>query len=354
MKFGIFLPNGSNGYIISNAIKPYIPTYEHNRDITVEAEKQGMDFVLSMMKFRGFGGDTGYWDACLESFTLMAGLAGVTKKIGLIPSIALLSQHPAYVARMIATIDDISDGRCSLNIVTGWNKPEYTQMGLWRGDEYYDQRYQYAADYLTILQDLWKNGRSTHKSDFFNLEDCSCLPTPGREIDIVSAGMSPKGVDFVAKHAGHNFIMSPTGKVKEISESVKAKGKKYGRNVGTYALFQIVAAQTDSEAFEFGDHIINEADKGAIANIIGSAELDSNASGTSDHLKAALTLGLEDGNMAFMGMPVICGSYETVAQKIDSIAKETGVDGMLFSWPDFVEGTKDFGQKIMPKLQCAN
>ena len=45
MKFGIFLPNGSNGYIISNAIKPYLPTYEHNRDITVEAEKQGMDFV---------------------------------------------------------------------------------------------------------------------------------------------------------------------------------------------------------------------------------------------------------------------------------------------------------------------
>ena len=38
------------------------------------AERIGLDFVLSMMKFRGFGGDTGYWDACLESFTLMAGM----------------------------------------------------------------------------------------------------------------------------------------------------------------------------------------------------------------------------------------------------------------------------------------
>ena len=66
MKFGVFLPNGSNGYIISNAVTPYLPTYQHNLEITVEAEKQGLDFVLSMMKFKGFGGDTGYWDACLN------------------------------------------------------------------------------------------------------------------------------------------------------------------------------------------------------------------------------------------------------------------------------------------------
>ena len=44
MKFGVFLPNGSNGYIISNAVTPYLPTYQHNLEITVEAEKQGLDF----------------------------------------------------------------------------------------------------------------------------------------------------------------------------------------------------------------------------------------------------------------------------------------------------------------------
>jgi pyrimidine oxygenase len=39
-----------------------MPTWELNRDITLEAERLGFDFVLSMMKFRGFGGETGYWD----------------------------------------------------------------------------------------------------------------------------------------------------------------------------------------------------------------------------------------------------------------------------------------------------
>ena len=112
MKFGVFLPNGSNGYIISKAVEPYLPTYHHNLAITQEAEQQGLDFVLSMMKYKGFGGETGYWDACLESFTLMSALAAKTKSIGLIPTVTLLSQHPAFIARMISTLNDISGGRC--------------------------------------------------------------------------------------------------------------------------------------------------------------------------------------------------------------------------------------------------
>ena len=71
VKFGVFLPNGSNGYIPSAASPVYEPTYQHNLEISVAAERHGLDFVLSMMKFRGFGGETGYWDSCLESFTLM-------------------------------------------------------------------------------------------------------------------------------------------------------------------------------------------------------------------------------------------------------------------------------------------
>jgi len=43
-------------------------------------------------------------------------------------------------ARMAATIDDISNGRFGMNVVAGWNKYEYSQMGLWPGDEFYDER----------------------------------------------------------------------------------------------------------------------------------------------------------------------------------------------------------------------
>ena len=62
MKFGVFLPNGSNGYVLSEAIEPYVPTYDHLKSITLEAERQGLSFALPMIKFKGFGGATGFWD----------------------------------------------------------------------------------------------------------------------------------------------------------------------------------------------------------------------------------------------------------------------------------------------------
>jgi pyrimidine oxygenase len=354
MKFGVFLPNGSNGYIPSTTSPRYLPTWQHNLDVTLEAERQGLDFVLSMMKYRGFGGESGYWDACLESFTLMAGLAAATKTIGLFPSVTLLAHHPAVCARMVATIDDISGGRCGLNIVTGWNKPEYTQMGLWRGDEYFDRRYDYAREYLSILKDLWRTGETNFKGEFFSLEGCSVYPQPGREIPIVCAGQSPKGIAFTAEMGDQNFVIAHPEALKSIVAGVHTAAATHGRKVGTYALMHMIVARTDAEAKAQADAIIAGADHGAIANIMASAAMDTNAGGIAERLKSGLSLGLEEGNMAFMGIPVLAGSPETLAIRIDEIAAETGIDGMLFSWPDFVGGITDFGERVMPLLKCRN
>jgi pyrimidine oxygenase len=352
MKFGVFLPNGSNGYIPSAASPVYMPSYRHNLDTSLEAERQGLDFVLSMMKFKGFGGDTGYWDGCLESFTLMSAIAARTSKIGLFPSVTLLSTHPAVAARMIATIDDVSEGRCGLNIVTGWNKPEYTQMGLWRGDEYYDRRYDFAKEYLSIVKALWRDGEASWDGEFFKLDHCTVLPQPNHNIPIVCAGQSPKGIAFTAEMGDHNFVIAHADTLKPIVQKVRAEAAKHSRRVGTYGLFHMITARTDAQARAQAEAIVAGADQGAIANILASAALDTNTEGTADRMKGALALTLEQGNMAFMGIPLIHGSPETVARKIDEIAAETGVDGLLFSWPDFVGGIREFGEKVMPRLKC--
>lgn len=352
MKFGVFLPNGSNGYIPSAGSPLYAPSFAHNRDITLAAERHGLDFVLSMMKYRGFGGSTGYWDSCLESFTLMAALAAVTSKVELYPSISILSQHPAVVARMVATIDDVSGGRCGLNIVTGWNRAEYAQMGVWPGDAHYERRYEYAAEYLDIVKALWATGRCTHNGEFFQLDDCTVYPQPRREIPIVCAGQSPRGKQFVAERADHQFVMSGRSLLKPGVDDIKARAAATGRKVGIYALYQMVVADDDDEAVRITADIVARADRGAIGNMLASASLDTNAAGTSAHLKAALEQSVEEGNMAFMSIPVILGSAATVARHIDSIAAETGIDGMLFSWPDFVDGIGRFGRDVMPRLNC--
>ncbi len=351
MKFGIFMPNGRNGYIMSRASPQYMPTFVHNKAIAVEAEAQGFDMILSMMKYRGFGGETNYWDACLETFTLMAALAAATSRVELFPSVTLPALHPAVVARMVSTIDDISGGRCGLNVVTGWNKAEYEQMGFWRGEDM--KRYEFAKEYLSALKSLWENDSTTLHGANFTLDDCQSSPLPKHKIPIVSAGQSPAGMRFVAEFGDRSFVQAGPDRLKQIVTNLKNAGREFGRQVGAYAVFHIIAAKTDAEAAMITENIVKHADTAAITNMIRSAMLDTNPNGISEHQTQGMTRPVKDGNSAFMTIPVVHGSFETVAVQLDSIIAETGIDGLLCSFPDFVAGVRGFGQKIRPRMNNA-
>ena len=129
MQVGVFIPINNNGWLISENAPQYHPSFEMNKQIALKAEQYGLDFLLSMIKLRGFGGKTEFWEYGLESFTLMAGLAAVTTNIKIFATCPTLVIPPAFAARMCNTIDSISDGRFGLNLITGWQPPEYTQMG---------------------------------------------------------------------------------------------------------------------------------------------------------------------------------------------------------------------------------
>ena len=62
MKIGVFVPIGNNGWLISTHAPQYMPTFELNKAIVQKAEHYHFDFALSMIKLRGFGGKTEFWD----------------------------------------------------------------------------------------------------------------------------------------------------------------------------------------------------------------------------------------------------------------------------------------------------
>ena len=95
MEIGVFIPIGNNGWLISSTSPQYTPSFDLNREVVLRAERYGFDFALSMIKLRGFGGKSRYWDDNLESFTLMAGLASITSRIELYATVAVLTLPPA-------------------------------------------------------------------------------------------------------------------------------------------------------------------------------------------------------------------------------------------------------------------
>jgi pyrimidine oxygenase len=346
MDFGVFIPIGNNGWIISAASPQYMPSFELNKTIVQKAESYGFEFALSMVKLRGFGGKTEFWDHNLESFTLMAGLAAVTEKIRLYASVATLTLPPAIVARMATTIDDISGGRFGINIVTGWNKEEYEQMGLWPGDAYFGERYDYGAEYVTIMRELWSKGRSNFKGKYFQMEDCLLSPRPRGDVKIVCAGQSERGMRFTAEYGDYNFVIGNGGieGLTGVNHQLLQEAAKTGRPIGSYPLYIIIIDDTDAAAEAKVERYRDGADLDALAYMSGQAGMDTAGA-------TAARIAEMKGSM-FFNIEVIAGSPATVAERIDGIAAVEVIAGIMCVFDDFVEGIERFGTEVMPKLDC--
>lgn len=115
-------------------------------------------------------GSRGPW----EAWTMLAGLAAATSRIALGPLVACTSFHnPAMLAKMAATVDEISGGRLILGLGAGWNETEYTAFGF-----PYDRRVSRFEEAFTIIRTLLRSGHADFSGAFYTVRDCELLPRP--------------------------------------------------------------------------------------------------------------------------------------------------------------------------------
>jgi len=351
MQVGVFIPIGNNGWLISTTSPQFKPSFELNRVVVQKAEHYGMDFALSMIKLRGFGGPSEFWDYNLESFTLMAGLAAVTSRIQLFATCAVLTVPPPFAARMAVTIDSISGGRFGLNMITGWQEKEYAQMGIWPGEAHHLRRYEYCGEYVTVMRQLWDTGRSDHRGAFFQMDDCRCLPTPQRRIPLICAGQSDAGTAFAATYADYNFCSSfgindPHAVAPSVVRLVEANART-GRDCGALVVMMVIAEETDEAAFAKWEHYRDGIDMEALGWRQSQAATDP---GTDKFAATSRFAQKVKARMPTMHGALI-GSYERIAAMLDDYATIPGVRGVMLTFDDFVQGMDKFGERIQPLMR---
>jgi pyrimidine oxygenase len=344
VELGVFLPVSNNGYIVSTAAPQYQPSYAMNKAMTLLAEDLGFRFVLAPVKYRGWGGPTEFANYVLESFEVMAALAEATDRIQLYGSVALPTVHPTITARRGATIAHISQGRFGINLVSGWQKDEYAQMGLWPGDVHYQRRYQYAREYVDILKLLWTQRDVDYKGEFFHLHDCRILPHPEHSIPLVCAAQSDVGMQFTAQHTDYAFVIGDISgeAVFAANRKLRQYAEETGRDVGAYALYTLVLAETESAAQAKSDHWMAHADREALAAMMGQAALDASG-GTAAALQA----------VAYFGITPIIASYAQCAVILDRIGAVPGTKGIMLIFPECVAGLQEFGERVLPLMRTA-
>jgi pyrimidine oxygenase len=337
VELGVFLPVTNNGWIMSATSPQFMPSFALNREVGALAEQIGFDYLFAMAKWRGYGGATDFWKHALESTMLIGGLGAAIPRLRLFASVAPALIHPAVFAKIAATLDDVTGGRLGINIVSAGNKGEYTQMGLYP-ENFESFRYDYTEEWLTVVKRLWSEDGVTHRGRFFTLDDCQSWPKPVQPaVPIVCATSSDRGYRFVAEHCTDGFFGGGSFAMQvERGRRIKAVAAEHGRPVRTHTLTMLIQADTDAAAEALVERYLAGVDREAIATVYTTG--------------AGEDYERRDGRLFIGGAPIV-GDAQRVSDEIERLAVEADVDGIMFVFPDFVDGLQRFGDAVMPLLR---
>lgn len=333
-----------------------------------------------------------------DPMMLVSAMAAVTENLGFGVTASTSAEHPYTFARRMSTLDHLSGGRIGWNVVTGYLKSAAQNLGQ-RDRLSHDERYDHADEYLEVLYKLWEGSweddavvldaeRDTfadpakvhsiaHEGTHFNVPGMHLSePSPQRTPMIYQAGASPRGIRFAAEHAEAIFVAAPTiaqtrGQVAKIRDGLESAGR--GRDAARiYALLTIVAGESDEEA------ATKHRDIFSYASEVGNLVLNSGWSGidlSREDLDAPLApvdtdaiqttvaslsgaTGVEgrwtlrdSARINATGGPVVVGSGETVADTLEQLMAETGVDGFNLAYALNPGTWEDVIEYVVPVLQ---
>ena len=120
------------------------------------------------------GAFPGQGDA-LDQLSLMAFVAGKSRRLRLISSVMILPhRNPVVTAKMLATIDVLSGGRVTVGVWVGWLREEFQALGA----PDFDRRGAVSDEYLRIFKTLWTQDPASFRGEFYSFEALRCLPHP--------------------------------------------------------------------------------------------------------------------------------------------------------------------------------
>ena len=159
LKIGLFGANCSSGRAVTLVPERWSGSWPDNLKLVRMADEAGLDFMLPIGRWKGYGGDTDYQGATLETITWATGLLASSKRITVFGTVHAPLFNPIMAAKEMVTADQIGEGRFGLNIVVGWNEGEFEMFGVQQRE--HEQRYEYAQEWIDVIKTIWSD-----KEDF--------------------------------------------------------------------------------------------------------------------------------------------------------------------------------------------
>ena len=339
-RFGIWAVVYGTSASLHHPEDPPDASWTRNRNLVLEAEFLGFDSVLVAQHIvNPFGDDLDQ----LETLTSCAALAEITEKIEIIAAIKPYLFHPAVLAKMALQIEEISQGRFSLNFVNAWYLPEFRKAGI--PFPPHDERYVYGGEWLRVVRKLMSGEQVTVDGDNFKLDSYRFKPASKlRERPLIySGGESEAALELAVELCDTWFMFGqPLEEVAKKIVGMRGRARKgaplsYGVSAFPFARpTQTEAEEALAYAFE-----LREKDKKVYEALHRNADPEVVTSKV-----IAKTPGIGVGNGTGCGFT---GSYDEVAQRIVGFYN-AGIEIFLLEFQPFEQEMRRFAEEVIPRV----
>ena len=322
-------------------------SWAHCAQIVQRAEANGFRNILCPSSYQ-VGQDT---------LSFVAGCAPITDKINLLAAVRCGEMQPIMLARTIATLDHMLEGRLTVNIISSDFPGEVADSAF---------RYQRSREVVEILKQAWTRDTIDYQGEVYQFSGVTTDPARPYQTGgplLYFGGYSPDALELCGQHCDV-YLMWPEPKeqIAQRMRDVNAVAERYGRTLDYGLRVHMIVRDTEAEAREYAEHLVSKLDD-ELGQLIRERALDSGSLGVSHQAKAralADKFGYVEPHLwtgvgrARSGCgAALVGSADQVLSEIEAYRK-MGIRAFIFSGYPHMDECDYFGRLVMPALKTCS
>ncbi len=322
-------------------------SWAHCSNIVKKAEAQGFRNILCPSSYQ-VGQDT---------LSFVAGCALITEKINLLAAVRCGEMQPIMLARTIATLDHMLEGRLTVNIISSDFPGEKADSAF---------RYQRSREVVEILKQAWTQDEINYQGQVYNFSGLTTDPAIPYQTGgplLYFGGYSPAALELCGQHCDV-YLMWPEPKqqIAERMRAVNAVAERNERSLDYGLRVHVIVRDTEQEAREYAQHLVSKLGDDA-GRAIRERALDSTSLGVA-HQATNRDLADMEGfvephlwtgvGRARSGCgAAIVGSTDQVLSELEAYQK-MGIRAFILSGYPHIEECEHFGARVIPQMNTCS
>ena len=318
-------------------------SWAHCSDIVRTAERQGFGNILCPSSYQ-VGQDT---------LSFVAGCAPITQRINMLAAVRCGEMQPIMLARTIATLDHMLEGRLTVNIISS-DFPGQQEPSPFR--------YQRSREVVEILKQAWTQGEINYQGQVYDFSGLTTDPVQPYQTGgpmLYFGGYSPDALDLCGQHCDV-YLMWPE-KTEDIADRMRAAhaaAEKYGRTLDYGFRAHVIVRDTEAEAREYARDLVSQLDDDQ-GRLIRERALDAGSLGVSRQARnrelADLEGYIEPNLWTGVGRArsgcgaAIVGSTDQVLTKLEEL-RRMGIRAFILSGYPHKDEACHFGSRVLPQM----